>query len=112
MPSILLSILHLFSRICKVRNEGYSLLTCRSNLKIFTDLTILLLDSFDVYFDFDVVADEHSACLKRNVPVEVEVFAVDLGVGCESKHLRAPGAGVEAFEVGIEYNFFGDVADR
>src|SRR5579862_820254 len=49
------------------------------------------LDELDVEGDGDIFADEDAAGLKRCVPVEAEILAVDLGGGGETDAGVAPG---------------------
>src|SRR5690348_7341486 len=70
-----------------------------------------LKHSLDLEVDLHLVAHEELAAVERDVEVDPEVLAVDLGGRLEADALAAPRVGLDTEEVDVELDRLGDTLD-
>ena len=76
------------------------------------DLGVLLKDRFEFDRNLDLIADDESAGLERNVVGQTVILAIDACFSAYGDDLRAPRRGVATIVGGLEDDWAGHVPDR
>src|SRR5438876_12017583 len=72
----------------------------------------MLPDGLELHFERGSVAHEDAASLERHVPVQTEVFPIELGHRCKASDRLAEWVGAKAVERDIERDLACLSADR
>src|SRR5947209_7227169 len=72
---------------------------------------LTLANGFDMQGDLDVIADGGTAGLDELVPLHAELLAADLRGCCETSAATGPGIVDVTFELRVEDDFPGDIAN-